>query len=66
MLVRLIQNFSGFDFDAESIPPAFRPPPQWKADDPTMTTRRAVDTFFPKMGLTMYTGVSYITILRDD
>lgn len=52
MLVRLMQNFVSFSLDLDACPPEFRAPNEWK----TAQGRKAIDTFFPKMNLTMYTG----------
>lgn len=52
MLVRLLQTFSSFSLDPDACPPEFRPPAEWK----TAGGRKAIDNFFPKMSLTMYSG----------
>jgi len=64
MLIRLMQSFSNFELDSDATPSAFRPPTEWKQEDPGLTTRRAKDSIFPKMGLTMYTGVGLTNVLR--
>lgn len=55
MLVRLLQIFDTFELDTDAQPPDSRPPPEWKA----LGGRQAVEKFFPKTHLTMYSYVSY-------
>ncbi|KAF7314609.1 Cytochrome P450 [Mycena kentingensis (nom. inval.)] len=50
MLVRLLQNFSGFRLDEEAWAPETRPPANWKNE----TGRRRIEKFKPKVHLTMY------------
>ncbi|KAJ7640530.1 cytochrome P450 [Mycena rosella] len=50
ILIRLLQNFSAFELDAEAFTPEARPPTEWAL----LEGRKACDRFRPKMHLTMY------------
>jgi hypothetical protein len=50
MLIRLLQRFSSISLDPEAQPPHSRPPPDWSR----AKGRKAIERFFPKSHLTMY------------
>ncbi|KAK7049282.1 hypothetical protein VNI00_005883 [Paramarasmius palmivorus] len=52
ILIRLMQNFESFSLEPDATPSEFRTPPEWK----TAPGRQAIDNFFPKLTLTMYSG----------
>uniref|UniRef100_A0A0W0FZY7 SET domain-containing protein n=1 Tax=Moniliophthora roreri TaxID=221103 RepID=A0A0W0FZY7_MONRR len=52
MLIRLMQNFESFTFEPTAVPPEFHTPPEWEQN----FGRQAMDKFFPKLALTMYSG----------
>lgn len=54
ILVRLLQKFSSFEHYPELRAPEFATPKEWK----NAPGRKGIDNFFPKMTLTMYSGVS--------
>ncbi|KAE9407488.1 cytochrome P450 [Gymnopus androsaceus JB14] len=52
ILIRLLQNFSSFTHYPELRAPEFSIPEEWKA----ARGRKGMDSFFPKMTITMYSG----------
>ncbi|KIK67201.1 hypothetical protein GYMLUDRAFT_37268 [Collybiopsis luxurians FD-317 M1] len=52
-LVRLLQKFNSFTHIPELRPSEFEIPKEWKS----APGRKGIDSFFPKMTLTMYAGV---------
>jgi len=63
MLIRLLQNFSSIELDADAIPLEARPPAEWAK----ASGRKAVEKVFPKMHLTMYTyGGLWVNMKESD
>ncbi|KAK0200571.1 cytochrome P450, partial [Desarmillaria ectypa] len=52
MLVRLLQNFSSFEFCGEALPAECRTPPNWMK----CKGRKAIDKFWPRSTLTLYSA----------
>ena len=55
MLIRLLQSFSKITLDPQAQPPESRPPRDWSE----ATGRKAIEQFFPKSHLTIYSAVSF-------
>ncbi|KAG7443776.1 cytochrome P450 monooxygenase pc-3 [Guyanagaster necrorhizus] len=52
MAVRLLQNFTSFEFDQDALLNEFRPPADWAK----CKGRKAVDKFWPRYTLTLYSA----------
>ncbi|KAK0219150.1 cytochrome P450 [Armillaria fumosa] len=52
MLVRLLQNFSSFEYDQDALLDEFRPPADWAE----YSGRKAIDKFLPRHTLTLYSA----------
>lgn len=55
MVIRLLQAFDSFALDEDAQPPETKPLPEWRNE---VGTRKGMEKFFPKVGLTLYAHVS--------
>lgn len=62
MLIRLLQNFSSISLDFDAQPPESRPPASWANG----TGRKAIEKFWPKAHLTMYSNVRLLFIYHHN
>jgi hypothetical protein len=53
VLIKLMQNFSSIEFDAESFEPSARPRAEWKGAE----GRKGIEKFWPRSHLTLYSKV---------